>query len=84
MLGQTAAPGISLLRIAHAIKCDQIRGCDLSRKALVSAAQPSAEKSSVNFLLFTGRLETALPMVVRKIYPTAHFDLTQSFRFGTG
>jgi hypothetical protein len=34
--------------------------------------------------LFTGRLETALPMVVRKIYPTAHFDLTQSFRFGTG
>jgi hypothetical protein len=45
---------------------------------------PRAEKSSVNFLLFTGRLETALPMVVRKIYPTAHFDLTQSFRFGTG
>jgi hypothetical protein len=44
-------------------------GCDLSRKALVSAAQPSAEKFPVNFLLFTGRLETALPMVVRKITP---------------
>jgi hypothetical protein len=69
MLGQTTAPGISLLRIAHAIKCDQIRGCDLSRKAIVSAVQPSAEKTPVNFLLFTGKLETALPMVVHKIIP---------------